>query len=430
MTGARPDVAVTGIGLVTPAGTGREATWDGVCAGRPTARHVPELKGLPVDFACLVPDFSPRAHVPGARPWQYDRFTQFALCAALEAVSDAGLDPADWDADRVAVVFGSSAGGTGTMLDQHRKLLEAGTARVSPLLLPMFLPNMATGQLTIHLRARGPALCTVTACASGATAIGTALQLLRSGACDIAVAGASDAVVQPLWVTGFDRMGALSRRGDDPQAASRPFDTARDGFVMAEGGAALVLEPASAARARGRAGYALLAGYGASSDAHHPVAPDPEGKGAALAVRRALDDAAARPADVQHINAHGTSTPLNDAAEARLIRRLFPHRPSVTSVKGTLGHLLGAAGAVEAAITALSVAHGRVPPVANLEKQEGDTEINAVTGTSRDQPVDLALSHSFGFGGHNAVLAFRSCPTEPAESAPTARRSPTNWRGP
>ncbi|MDN3020982.1 beta-ketoacyl-[acyl-carrier-protein] synthase family protein [Streptomyces sp. S.PB5] len=406
--GAGPEVAVTGIGLVTPGGTGREATWSRVVEGRPTAARDPELAGLRVDFACRVGDYDPGRAVPGGRPWQYDRHCQFALTAAGEAVADAGLDPDGWDGERVAVVVGTAFGGTTTQLAQHRTYLERGSALVSPLLVPMFLPNMAAGQVAIRLKARGPVLSTSTACASGATALGVAWDLVRSGACDIAVAGAADAAVHPLWVSGFDRMGALSRRTGEPGAASRPFDAGRDGFVMGEGAGVLVLERADRARARGRPGYALIAGYGASADAHHAVAPDPSGRGIELATRRALAAAGATPAEVAHINAHGTSTPLNDAAEAALITGRFPHRPSVTSAKGVLGHLLGAAGAVEAALTVLSLARETVPPVANLDSPGPGIDLDTVTKAARTQRILLALSNSFGFGGHNAVLAFRS----------------------
>ncbi|MDF2265147.1 beta-ketoacyl-[acyl-carrier-protein] synthase family protein [Streptomyces coacervatus] len=405
MNAAADDVVITGIGLVTPAGIGREATWEHVCAGRPTAARDPELAGLPVDFACRVPGFDAREQVGGRRPWQYDRYTQYALVAAREAVADAGLSPQSWEGDRVAVVLGSAAGGAGTFEEQHGRLTSRGPGMVSPLFLPMFLPNMAAGQLGIDLRARGPNLHTSTACASGATAIGTACGLLAQDACDIAVAGGSDAMVTRLCAAGFAKMGALSR-SCDPQTASRPFDADRDGFVLAEGAGVLVLERAADARARGVHGHAVLAGYGASADAHQAVAPDPHGAGAELALRRALAAAHARPDEVDHVNAHGTGTPLNDSAEAATLLRVLGDRPSVTSVKGTTGHLMGAAGAVEAALTALTVARGAVPPTANLQRPLPGLDF--VTGCrARPQQIGLALSNSFGFGGHNAVLAFR-----------------------
>ncbi|MFE3650635.1 beta-ketoacyl-[acyl-carrier-protein] synthase family protein [Streptomyces sp. NPDC059152] len=402
-------LAVTGIGLVTPAGSGTAATWAGVCAGRGTAAPDPELAGLPVGFSCRVPDFDPRTQVPGARPWQYDRCTQFALAAAHEAVSAAGLDPASWVAARVAVILGSAAGGVGTYEEQHRKLTDGGPRAVSPLTLPAFLPNMAAGQLAIALGARGPVLHTATACASGAAAVALAALLLSAGACDIAVAGGTDAMVTPLCATAFARMGALSRRHDTPGRASRPFDADRDGFVLAEGAGVLVLERAADAAARRAPVQARLAGYGLSADAHHPVVPDPEGRGLRLATQEALRSAGAAPADVAHINAHGTSTPLNDRSEAATLDQLFgASPPSVTSAKGVLGHTMGAAGAIEAALTALTVKHQLVPPTANFRRRDPQLPaLDLVTGRPRPQPVRLALSNSLGFGGHTTVLAFR-----------------------
>ncbi|ARF59271.1 3-oxoacyl-ACP synthase [Streptomyces gilvosporeus] len=407
--GRDPDIAVTGIGLVTPAGVGTARTWAGVCAGRGTAAEDPALAGLPVSFSCRVPGFDPRTHVPGPRPWRYDRFTQFALAAAREAVADAGLDPASWDGARVAVVLGSAAGGVDTYESQFRKLLGAGSRAVSPLTLPAFLPNMAAGQLAIALRALGPALHTATACASGASAVATAALLLRADDCDLAVAGGTDAMVTPLCATAFARMGALSRHPGPPATASRPFDAARDGFVLAEGAGVLVLERGADAAARRAPVHARLAGYGSSADAHHPVAPDPDGRGLRRATEQALRTAGAAPAEVDHVNAHGTGTPLNDRAEAAALARMFGAAPpSVTAAKGVLGHTMGAAGAVEAALTALTVEHRLVPPIANFRSAEPDTgPVDLVTDRPRPQTVRLALSNSLGFGGHNTVLVFR-----------------------
>ena len=401
-------LAVTGIGLVTPGGTTTAETWSRVCAGRSTAADDPALAGLPVSFSCRVPDFDPRARVPGPRPGRHDRFTQFALTAAHEAVADAGLNPDTWDGTRVAVVLGSAAGGVGTYEHQHRRLLDTGPGSVSPLTLPTFLPNMAAGQLAIALRARGPALHTATACASGAAALVTAALLLRDDACDIAVAGGADAMITPLCAAAFAKMGALSRRRADPAAASRPFDAARDGFVLAEGAGVLVLERATDAAARRAPVHARLAGYGLSADAHHDVAPDPEGHGLRLAVTQALRTVGATACEVDHLNAHGTSTPLNDRTEAAALHELFAaDPPSVTSAKGVLGHTMGAAGAIEAALTALTVEHQLAPPTANFHRPDPDSPLDdLVTGAPRNQKIRLALSNSLGFGGHNTVLAF------------------------
>ncbi|WP_416970205.1 beta-ketoacyl-[acyl-carrier-protein] synthase family protein [Streptomyces sp. 4F14] len=393
---ASQEIAVTGIGLVTPGGADRGTTWRTVLEGRATAVRVPQLKGLNAEFACTIPD--PPALKQG---WQYDRHTRFALAAADEALADAGLDPGDWDGDRVAVVVGTAFGGTESQLAQHERLLSG--AQLSPYLIPMYLPNMAAAQVALRIGARGPVSGVSTACASGATAIGTAWGLLRAGVCDIAVAGGTDAAVHPLWIAGFDSMGALSRRGE-----SRPFDTGRDGFVMGEGAGILVLERAVDARARGRGAYALLAGYAATGDAHHAVAPDPTGRGATLAVQGALAEGGVAAAEVDHINAHGTATQLNDKAEASLIARLFPHGPSVTSAKGSLGHLLGAAGAVEAALTALTLSYGQLPPTAGLSTPSPEASDLDLVVSARTSTPSVALSHSFGFGGHNTALLLRT----------------------
>ncbi|MEU7164438.1 beta-ketoacyl-[acyl-carrier-protein] synthase family protein [Streptomyces morookaense] len=406
-------LAVTGIGLVTPAGIGTRRTWEGVCAGRSTAARDPELAGLPVDFACRVPGFDPHRHVPGPRPWRHDRFTQFALAAAHEAVADAQLDPAGWDAARVSVVLGSAAGGAGTLEAQHHKLLHEGHRAVSPFTLPAFLPNMAAGQLAIALRAHGPALHTATACASGATALITAAMLLHEDACDIAVAGGADAMVTPLCAAAFGTLGALSRRSDEPAAACRPFDRDRDGLVLAEGAGVLVLEREKDAAARHAPVHARFTGHGSSADAHHLVTPDPQGRGLHRAVRLALRDACADVHRVDHVNAHGTGTVLNDRTEAAVLHRVFgTSPPSVTSAKGVLGHTMGAAGAVEAALTVLSVEHQLVPPTANFVRPEpAMAPVDVVHTAPRQQAIRTALSISCGFGGHHAVLAFAPAST-------------------
>lgn len=403
-------VAVTGVGLVTPAGTGAEPTWEALCAGRSTAAADPELAGLPVPIACRVPDFDPHTHARLRRPWRFDRATQLLLGAAREALDSAGCDPAAWQPERIALVIGSAAGGIGTLEAQHRGLLSTGPDRLSPHTLPAYLPNMAAGHAALELGVKGPALHTSTACASGASAVITAGLLLATGQCDIALAGGSDAMVTPLCSAAFAKMGALSRRTHDPARASRPFDRDRDGFVLAEGSAVLVLEREADARARRARPLALLAGHGTTTDAHHPVAPDPEGTGLERAVRQALAQAGASPEEVDHINAHGTSTPLNDRVEAAVIRRLYGRRPApVTSAKGVLGHTMGAAGAIEAALTVLSVARGVVPPTANFTAfDDGTHGIDLVTDKPRHHGIRLALSHSLGFGGHNTALAFRA----------------------
>lgn len=413
------DLAVTGIGLVTPGGTGTEATWETVCAGRATARVDPVLAeaGAPVRLACRVAP--PAEEGVRGRLWRFDPATRFLLTAAREALASAGLEPGRWDPGRVAVVVGTAAGGVATLEAQHRKLLVSGPRALSPMTLPAFLPNMAAGQLALELGATGPALQTSTACASGATAIITAALLLRAGVCDVAVAGGTDAMVTPLCASAFAKLGALSRREDGRGGASRPFDRDRDGFVLGEGCGVLVLERTAHATARAARPLAFLAGSGATGDAHHATAPHPEGAGLRAATALALAGAGRTPGEVDHINAHGTSTALNDAVEATAIRELYasapgtgsggPARegPSVTSAKGVLGHTMGAAGAIEAALTVLTLARGTVPPTAGFTAPDATTAgIDLVHGTARPQRVRLALSHSLGFGGHNTVLAF------------------------
>ncbi|MCT2582790.1 beta-ketoacyl-[acyl-carrier-protein] synthase family protein [Actinophytocola gossypii] len=396
--------AVTGLGLVTPGGIGVEASWRAIRAGRPAAARDPALAGLPVDLSCRVPGFDADALLGRRTAWRLDRYVHLALVAAREAVADAGLDPASWDGTRVGVVMGNALGGVGTFTAQHRTLLDEGAGRMSSLLIPMMGVNMVAGYLAMDTGAHGPNLVTTTACASATTAIGTARELLRADRCDIVLAGGAEAgLCQPI-VAGFTRMGALSARVDDPAAASRPFERHRDGFVAAEGAGVLVLERPEHALARGARVRARVSGYGATADAHHATAPDPTGAGAEAAIRAALADAELRPSDVDHVNAHATSTPAGDAAEAGVLRRLFPDGPAVTSVKGVTGHALGAAGAIDAACAVLSVEESVVPPTANVSGHDPDLDIDVVHGAARSVPVAAATSNSFGFGGQNAVL--------------------------
>ncbi|MFJ6698284.1 beta-ketoacyl-[acyl-carrier-protein] synthase family protein [Streptomyces sp. NPDC091272] len=394
------EAVVTGLGLVTPAGIGVPASWEAICAGRGTASHDPG----PGRLSCRVPGFDADFLLGAREAHRLERFSQFALVAAAEALADAGLDTGTWDGARVGVVLGNAAGGLNAYTVAQQTLDDKGAHAVSPLLLPLYLPNMVAGQTAIAHRATGPCLVVSTACASGASAVGVARDMLLAGRCDVVITGGSEAALTPALLSGFARLGALSSPGDgDPATASRPFDTARDGFVAAEGAGVLILERESHARARGARVHARLAGYGASADAHHPVAPHPQGDGLASAVRAALADAGVAAGDVDHVNAHATGTPRGDAVEAAVLARLLPHGPLVTSVKGVIGHTLGAAGAIEAVCSVLSVARGAVPPTANLAAADPGCDLDIARTVVR-RKVDAVVTTSVGFGGQNAAL--------------------------
>ncbi|RLV04584.1 3-oxoacyl-ACP synthase [Streptomyces griseocarneus] len=399
------EIAVTGLGLVTPAGHTPEENWTAVCRARSLAARDPELTGLPVDFSCQVTGFDAAAELGRPLARRVDRFIQFALVAARRAVTDAGLATGGPLGERVGVVLGVGSNCLSTYVTEFGHLGAGRPERVSPLALPRSVPSMAAGEVAIDLGAQGPNFTTAGACASGTIALGVARDLLRSGTCDIVLAGGSESGRSRMAVTCFTRMRALSRRTDDPASASRPFDARRDGLVLGEGAAVLVLERAEHARARRAPVMAVLRGYGAGSDAHHPVAPHPQGEGAARAITAALADAGCRPEDIGHVNAHGTSTPLNDAAEAAALVRVFGDEvPPVTASKGVIGHALGAAGAIQTAYTVLALRHGAVPPVANFTGQDGNHKLDIVTGPPRAAATNAAISCSFGFGGQNAVL--------------------------
>ncbi|HEX8080540.1 MAG TPA: beta-ketoacyl-[acyl-carrier-protein] synthase family protein [Jatrophihabitans sp.] len=398
------EVAITGLGLVTPAGIGIGPNWDRVSSGISCASRDDRLLGCPVDFSCRVPDFDPDTLIGGFASRQLARFVQLAIVAARQAAGDAGWNPRTWDGARVGVVLGNSLGGVQAFEASQLAMAEGGPRKVSPLMVPMYLANMVAGQVAIDLGARGPSQVTATACASGATAVGIARELLRRGDCDVVVAGGAEAALTPLAVTGLARMGALSGRTENPELASRPFDADRDGFVPAEGAGVLVLERLTDAQARGARVRAVVRGYGASTDAHHPTAPAPGGEGIEQALRAALADAGLSGSDVDHVNAHGTSTPLGDVIEGRMLRRVLGGRALVTSTKGVTGHPLAAAGAIEAAYTALAIEHRSVPPTANLARLDPELDIDVVHGTPRPAPIEVAVSTSMGFGGHNAAL--------------------------
>jgi 3-oxoacyl-[acyl-carrier-protein] synthase II len=409
----RRRVVVTGVGAVTPAGPDVPTTLATALAGRSTASPIStwDPEGHPVRFAAQVADFDPSAVIAPREARRIDRVSQLGLVAAEEALVQAGLaagdepaGPAGVDRTRVAVVVSSGVGGILTLEDQITVRVTRGVERVSPLLIPMMMANATSGLIALRHGFRGTAFSVATACASGADGIGVALDLIRSGRADVVVAGGAEAAITPTAMAAFARMGALSTRNDDPAAASRPFDRDRDGFVMGEGAGVVVLEAAEHAAARGATVLGEVAGYGSTCDAHHITAPDPDGAGAVACMQQALADAGLEPGAIGHVNAHGTSTPLNDAAESLAMAKVFGRPPPTTSTKGVTGHLVGATGAVEAILALLSAQAGTVPPVANLVDPDVPGELDLVRGAPRSIPVAPALSNSFGFGGHNASL--------------------------
>lgn len=395
---------MTGLGLVTPAGDSPRTAWATLCAGRSLAARDPALTGLPVDFSCQVSGFDAQAELGVRMSRRMDRFAHLGLAAARRAVQDAGLAPGDWPAERVGVVLGVSSNSLQTYEQEFARLGEGRLRAVSPLALPRSIPSLLAGEVAIDLGARGPNFVTTSACASGMTAIGVARDLVRAGTCDIVLTGGSESPRAPMNAACFTQMKALSRERARPELASRPFDVDRDGLVLGEGAAVLVLEAAGHARARGARVRAFVRGYGASADAHHPIAPHPQGRGAEQALRSALVDGGCSPADVDHVSAHGTGTPLGDAVEADVLRRVFGTPPVVTAYKSILGHAMGAAGAIATAFTLLAMEHQAVPPTANLTRQDAGRELDIPTGRPREVSVTTAVVNAFGFGGQNAVV--------------------------
>jgi 3-oxoacyl-[acyl-carrier-protein] synthase II len=403
----RTRVAVTGLGVKTPAGSDLESFWSTITAGRSMAAPITrfDASALPVRFACEVRDFDPAAYLGPKEARRVDRVTQLGFAAAVDALADAG--ELDTDPARTAVIIGTGIGGLSSLEEQIWVYHEKGPARVSPFLVPMMMANATAGTIAMRFGWRGPNLCINTACAASANAIGEAAGLIRAGAADVVMTGGTEACMTPTALSAFARMTALSTRNDDPERASRPFDAARDGFVMGEGAAAVVLERWDRAVARGARIYGEVLGYGRNADAYHITAPSPGGEGAAACMQLALEDASLPASAIGHVNAHGTSTPLNDAAEAEAIRKVFGDTPPpVTSTKGVTGHLVGAAGATEAVACLLAINRGLIPPTANLEQLGDDIALDVVAGEARPTEAMPVLSNSFGFGGHNATLVF------------------------
>lgn len=410
-------VVVTGAGLLTPVGNDLASTWDALLSGVSGAGTITQFDAteeFATRIACEVKGFDPSRYLEAKEVKRNDRFVQFAIAVADEAMEAAGLaDRADRDGippSRFGVLFGSGIGGMRTFEEQCRVLITKGAKRVSPFFVPMFIPDMASGMVSIRFGAQGPNYATVSACASSAHAVGDAIRILQRGDADVMLAGGTEAAITPLCIAGFSSMRAMSTRNQEPETASRPFDAGRDGFVIAEGAGALVLETLEHARARGAPILAELAGYGASGDAYHITAPEPNGAGAQLAMRHALRDAGAEPWEVDYVNAHGTSTPHNDAMETAAIKAVFgdhARKMIVGSTKSMVGHLLGAAGAVETVISAMVTREGKIPPTINFFDPDPECDLDYGHNRTEERPVRLALSNSFGFGGHNVTLAVR-----------------------
>jgi len=405
-------VVMTGAGAVTPVGNTAEEFWVSLLAGRsgigPITRF--DASQMPTRIAGEIKGFDPLKYIDKKDDRKFDRFLKYAVACAVMAVEDAGLKTDRVDATRFGVLVGSGIGGIETLLEQYAILTEKGPDRVSPFFVPMIIVNMASGVISMRFGARGPNSSVVTACATGNHAIGDAMRIIQRGDAEVMIAGGAEAIIIPLTIAGFCQMKAMSTRNDDPTKASRPFDAERDGFVCGEGGGLVVLESLEHARAREARIYAEIVGYGMTGDAYHMTAPDPEGDGAARAMAAALRDAALEPSSVGYINAHGTSTPYNDKFETIAIKRVFgdhAKKLAISSTKSMTGHLLGAAGGIEAIATAFALHHGMLPPTMNYEKPDPDCDLDYIPNQARKQEIEVALSNAFGFGGTNATLAFK-----------------------
>src|SRR5229473_5082851 len=413
-------VVVTGLGALTPVGNTAEEFWSALKQARsgvgPITKFDASVKNAqgeyayPTRIAGEVKNFDPLQYVDKKEARRLDPFLQYAMACGVMAVEDAGLDTTKVDGTRFGVLIGSGIGGIQTLLATHDTLNEKGPDRVSPFFIPMMIVNMASGLVSMRFGARGPNSAVITACATGNHAIGDALRLIQRGDADVMIAGGSEAIIIPLTIAGFCQMKAMSTRNDEPTKASRPFDAERDGFVCGEGGGLVVLESLEHARERDARIYAEMVGYGMTGDAYHMTAPDPEGDGAARAMAAALRDGGLEPSAVGYINAHGTSTPYNDKFETIAIKRVFGEyakKVPISSTKSMTGHLLGAAGGIEAIATAFAIHHGVLPPTINYETPDPDCDLDYIPNQARKQEVEVALTNAFGFGGTNATLALK-----------------------
>jgi 3-oxoacyl-[acyl-carrier-protein] synthase II len=406
-------VVATGLGAVTPLGTGVQKNWEALLSGKSGIRHITrfDVSAFPCQIGGHVWDFRPIDFMSKQQVRRFDRFIHFAVAAARMAMEESGLRIDPGNSPRVGCLLGSGLGGLAMLEHYHSVLLERGPHKVNPFFIPGMIGNMAPGQIAIEFGAKGPNLSVGTACAAGCHAVGESFRMIQEGIADAMITGGSEAVVTPLALAGFCAMRALSTRNDEPEKASRPFDLERDGFVMGEGAGILILEELTHALERGAHIYAELVGYGMSADAYHVSAPEPDGKGAIKCMEMAIENAGLRPEEIDYINAHGTSTKLNDTSENRAIKAVFgEHAPrlAISSTKSMTGHLLGGAGGVEAVYSVLTVKHGMIPPTINYETPDPECDLDYVPNVVREADVRVAMSNSFGFGGTNASLIFRA----------------------
>ena len=407
-------VVVTGLGALTPVGNDVPSMWKALIEGASGTAPITKFDAstFPVRFAAELKGFDPSQYMDRKEIKRADPYTQYAVSASKQAMRDAGLEGGvnGYDPDRIGVILGSGTGGLKSFEEQHDVYRERGPSKISPFFIPMFITDIAAGIVSMQFNAKGPNYATVSACATAAHAIGDAFRTIQYGDADVMICGGSEAAVTPMAIAGFANMKALSERNESPETASRPFDLTRDGFVMGEGAGVVILEELEHALKRGARIYAEVSGYGATGDAYHLTAPAPDGEGAQRAMKRALKDAGLGPADVQYINAHGTSTPANDLNETRAIKAVFGEHAAainVSSTKSSTGHMLGAAGAVEFIVSSLAVQEGIVPPTINYETPDPECDLNYTPNASVSREVNAAISNSFGFGGHNVSLAVR-----------------------
>ena len=405
-------VVISGVGCFSPLGLDLATTWENLVAGKSGIDYITlfDATNLESRFAGEVKGFEPTNYMERKEARRMDRFAQLAVAAAMQAVKHSGLQINSTNRDQIGIIVGSGIGGLTTLYQQVKTLVESGPDRVSPFTVPMMISDMAAAQVSILLGIKGVNLCTTSACSSSSDAIGVAYELIKRGDAQAAIAGGSESILNPIGVASFNALKALSTRNDAPKQASRPFDAERDGFVIGEGACALILESLAHAQQRGANILAEIIAYGASGDAFHITQPDEDGDGAARAMQQALHKAGLQPRDIDYINAHGTSTPLNDKVETMAIKKVFgedAYRVAISSTKSMTGHLIGAAGAVEAAACIMAIQHGIIPPTINLTHPDPECDLDYVPNVARKAEVTTALSNSFGFGGHNSVLIFR-----------------------